>query len=499
MSHSGNATGPRPGTETATEMGTGTPAGLPGAGALRAPGAVLLVSCYELGHQPMGIASPIGFLEAAGFFPSALDLSVQGLDREKVRRARFVGISVPMHTALRLGIIAAERIHSLNPSARLCFYGLYAALNAGLLRSRWPDVLILAGEFEERLAEILEELDAGRAAVEAAGGAAGAGTREPVLRRLRFVPPSRGRLSPLERYAHVERAGERGLAGYVEATRGCLHTCRHCPIPPVYGGRFFAVPREVVLEDVRRLLAMGAVHITFGDPDFLNGPAHSLRIARALHAEFPGLTFDFTAKIEHILKHRDAVAELSRLGCLFVVTAVESLHDQVLRNLEKGHLAADVPQALLLLRDAGIAMRPTFVPFTPWETIRTYGRILDFVEGHDLIDHVDPIQYAIRLLIPPGSGLLTAPGIRPFLGPLDPEAFSYRWEHPDPRMDRLQREVARLVEEAAASGEDGAITFRSVRALHGGMLGVDSRVETGSAIPDPRRERPPRLTEPWFC
>jgi len=68
----------------------------PRAGTLRGPGAILLVSCYELGHQPLG------FLERAGYAPDALDISVERFDREKMARARFVGISVTMHTALRL-------------------------------------------------------------------------------------------------------------------------------------------------------------------------------------------------------------------------------------------------------------------------------------------------------------------------------------------------------------------------------------------------------------
>jgi len=41
-------------------------------------------------------------------------------------------------------------------------------------------------------------------------------------------------------------------------------------------------------------VAAGATHITFGDPDFLNGPGHALKVVRAAHAEFPRLTFDFT-------------------------------------------------------------------------------------------------------------------------------------------------------------------------------------------------------------
>src|SRR5947208_5347709 len=98
--------------------------------AMREPGAILLVACYELGHQPLAVAWPAAFLERQGYAPAVMDVSVEPFDPEKARRARLVAISVPMHTALRLGVRVAEQIRALNPSAHICFYGLYATLNA---------------------------------------------------------------------------------------------------------------------------------------------------------------------------------------------------------------------------------------------------------------------------------------------------------------------------------------------------------------------------------
>ncbi|HUK64776.1 MAG TPA: radical SAM protein, partial [Dongiaceae bacterium] len=275
--------------------------------------------------------------------------------------------------------------------------------------------------------------------------------------------------------------------------------CLHCPIPPVYGGRFFAVPRDVVLEDARRLIAAGAGHITFGDPDFLNGPTHAVKLVQALHAEFPGVTYDFTAKVEHILKHRELFREFGATGCAFVVSAVESLSDRVLAALEKGHTAADVPVALDIVRSAGVALRPSFVAFTPWTTLDDYRELLNFVETEDLIDDVDPIQFAIRLLVPPGSALLSRPALRPALGDLDAAAFTYRWTHPDPAMDRLEGEVRALVERSTAAAEGAREIFARVRdaaaaAANGAAL---RRTVAGSRAR--LAGRAPRLTEPWFC
>jgi radical SAM superfamily enzyme YgiQ (UPF0313 family) len=500
---------------------------------LRQPGAILLVSCYELGHQPNGIALPMGFLEQAGYAPAGLDIAVEKVDLERIKHARFVGISVPMHTALRLGVRVAELIRETNSSCHICFYGLYASLNAEYLlelfspaRPRRFDPLqrpiassramgspatgtptrafpfadsVIGGEYETPLVQLIEALARG-GSLENVEGVSHRGTIVgPYLKRLPFAVPSRDGLPALERYALLEHDGAQRVVGYVEASRGCLHHCLHCPIVPVYDGRFFIVPAEVVLEDIRRQVRAGATHITFGDPDFLNGPGHSLSIVRAMHAEFPRVTFDFTAKIEHLLKHRVIFSELGSLGCLFVISAVESFSDLVLAKLEKGHTRADVLAALEVVRQAGITLRPSLVSFTPWATLDDYLELFDIVESCELIDATDPVQYTIRLLIPPGSALLARSDVHRFLGPLDQTGFQYQWTHPDPRMDKLHREVSAAVEAAAGANEDPVATFDRLRAIAYRFADRQPPAPMVSRPQSPDRHRPPRLTEPWFC
>lgn len=513
---------------------------------MRQPGSIVLISCYELGHQPLGLASPLGFLERAGFVPAALDIARCEFDERLVGGAKFVGISVPMHTALRLGVRVAERVRDINPRCHVCFYGLYATLNADYLLDNDADSIV-GGEYEAALVSLVEALAAGLpwktvegivsrsstdgnvysdliqnhpSSPDLANGVMGeaerqvemfdnrerpferakhvSGDHQPVLRRLDFTLPSRAGLPQLEHYARLQRNGQQRLVGYVEASRGCSHLCLHCPIPSVYGGRFFVVAKEIVRTDIRNLVRAGAEHITFGDPDFLNGPRHSLDIVRGLHQEFPDLTFDFTAKVEHILKHAGLMPELAKSGCVFAVSAVESLSDTVLANLEKGHTRADVSRALEILRSAGIPLRPSLVSFTPWTTLDDYLDVLDFVETEGLHDQVDPVHYAIRLLVPPGSGLLSRPAIQPYLTGLDQAKFSYRWAHPDPRIDRLHEAVSALVEQATRDNEDTTLTFGRVRELAFGMHENRRPARQGRPLP-PDRQRPPRLTEPWFC
>jgi hypothetical protein len=321
----------------------------------------------------------------------------------------------------------------------------------------------------------------------------------PVLGRLpAIIPiPSRHALPGLARYAKLEHQGRQRLVGYVEASRGCLHHCLHCPIVPVYKGRLVLIPEITVLEDIRRLVKDGATHITFGDPDFLNGPGHSMRILRSMHAEFPDLTFDFTAKIEHILEQRSLFEEIHSLGCLFVISAVESFSNLVLDRLNKGHTREDILEALAICRTVGIAMRPSLVAFTPWTSLENYVEMFEMVATHDLLDAVDPVQYTIRLLVPPGSALLEGTDIGMFLHPLDQANFQYQWSHPDARMDRLHELVTAAVQEGMQKDENLEALFHRLR-----QLAYEISGRSAPAMSHERRggrEKAPRLTESWFC
>jgi radical SAM superfamily enzyme YgiQ (UPF0313 family) len=463
---------------------------------MREAGDILLVACYELGHQPLAVAWPAAFLERAGYRPAVMDVSVEPVDVEKLRRARVIAVSVPMHTALRLGLEVAAQARSANPGAHLCFFGLYATLNADYLFAHGVDSVI-GGEAETPLLTLVDALERGDTGPWPGVGRPGC-PAAPHLERLDFPVPSRAALPSTKKYAHLERDGRMELVAYTEATRGCLHRCRHCPIPPVYGGRFFAVPREVVLADVRQQIEAGARHVTFGDPDFLNGPTHALAVARDLHAEWPDVTFDFTAKIEHLLRHRRHLPALREAGCLFIVSAAESLSDAVLAHLEKGHTRDDIALALRLTRNAGIALRPTWVAFTPWTSLDDHRAWLDYLEVENLIDAVDPVQYGLRLLVPPGSLLLESAGLRPHVGALEQETLSYRWTHPDPRMDALQAETAQVVARAVEEKADAPVIFDRVRARAATAAGVPAPAPVAAGM-SRGRERPPRLTEAWFC
>ncbi len=443
---------------------------------------VLLISTYDLGRQPFGLASPAAWLRRAGFETDCVDVSRQPLSDEAIRRASLIAFYLPMHTATRLATSAIERVRMVNPEATIAAYGLYAPLNASWLRDKGVSK-VLGPEAEEELVTLAS-----------APQSPIPDPRSPIP-RLEFIQPDRTTLPPLQRYAALQMPdGSRRVAGATEATPGCKHQFRPCPIVPVYKGAFRVVSVNTVLDDARALVAGGAQHISFGDPDFFNGPAHARRVVEGLAAACPGVTYDVTIKIEHLLKHADMLSLLHETGCLFVTSAVESIDPIVLQHLRKGHTREDFVRAVALCRDADVRLSPTFVPFTPWTTAEGYVALLDQLVDLELEEDVAPVQLGIRLLVTADSALLELEEIRTAVDPFDAASLTWPWRHADASIDRLQTEVMRVV--AQSRNESRGAAFEAIDAVARACARVEPRSgRAGGAAASP----PPHLTEAWYC
>jgi len=442
----------------------------------------LLISTYEMGRQPFGLASPAAWLRARGWDVACVDASKDTLRDDVLHGADLIGFHLPMHTATRLAAPLIRRARAAATSARICAYGLYAPLNEQWLKSIGIDA-VFGGEFEEDLS-----------AWAGGTGRAGDAVRAGVVPRIHFLVPDRAGLPPLSRYATLHLPdGSRRTVGYTEASRGCKHLCRHCPVVPIYNGQFRIVPVDIVLADVDAQVRAGARHITFGDPDFFNGPTHATKIIDVLRVAHPGLSYDVTIKVEHLLRHRDLLPRLAGSGCAFVTSAVESVDDAVLARLEKGHTRADFVEAVAACRDAGVTLIPTFVAFHPWLSIAGYCDLLDTIEALDLVDHVAPIQLAIRLLVPDGSRLLALDDMRQHVRGFDPATLTHRWVHPDRSVDALHHEISTLVGTKLSANRRAA--FDAISDLAHASAGIPRPASR------PKRDRAtvPYLNEPWYC
>jgi radical SAM superfamily enzyme YgiQ (UPF0313 family) len=453
---------------------------------------IVLISTYEMGRQPFGLASPLAWLREKGFTADAVDCAVQPFPAEQVKQADLIAFYLPMHTATRIAADLISKARAINPGAYLCCYGLYAPLNEDFLRQLGVQTLI-GGEFEAALTDLALRLYQAKS-----GKPLPTPSTEIALERLQFIPPDRSQLPAPSAYARLCLPdGSTRLTGYTEASRGCKHHCRHCPIVPVYGGRFRIVPPEIVLQDIAVQVDAGAAHITFGDPDFFNGPTHAVRIIEQFHRQFPDVTYDVTIKISHLRKHRSLLPLLKETGCLFVTSAVEAVDDEILAIFDKGHSREDFIETVAEFREVGLILNPTFVAFNPWISLDGYRNLLTTLAEQQLIEQVAPIQLAIRLLVPSGSLLLSHPAMQPHITGWQPEKLTFEWRHPDPRMDVLQQRLIHLIPKWSDEKLTRTEIFAKVWKIVNEIAEEDQPLP--NIAPAPRRTEIPYLNEPWYC
>jgi hypothetical protein len=445
---------------------------------------VVILSTYELGRPAFGPALAAAWSRAAGLDARLVDLSREPLPASLIATASSFAIHVPMHAATRLAGPLLSRLRDERPDARRIAFGLYAPLNADWLRGHGASHVLGV------------EAEAALAALAAGAGADERDVRGTKVPRLAFPIPDRSTQAPLSAYARLNVGGERRLAGYTEASRGCLHTCTHCPIVPIYQGSMRVVSLETVLADVAQQVMAGAQHITFGDPDFFNGPTHARRVIDALTSRHPEVSYDVTVKVEHLLAHPDLLDRLAGTRCAFVTSAIEAFDDDVLAHLRKGHTADDARRAVAACRDRGLAVVPTFVAFTPWTTLAAHVTLLETIRALDLVNVVAPVQLALRLLLPSGSALLDDPDVQRVAGAFDGDALAHPWTHLDPAVDRLQEQsMAWLGQQGRRASRVTAYAALRRMAEEAAGTAFDAFAPGDALI----RATVPYLDEPWYC
>lgn len=455
---------------------------------------VLIIATYELGHQPFSSLALCAELNQEGHQTTLFDLEkseehAQTLE-QGLQQAQALLVAVPMHTATTIALELIANIAIDFPNLPIGLFGLYASnLQSQDLPSQVK--LLASGEVRRDITKWVKELasptsmdvkplEVIRRTKEATKGS------QPRLNRLQALP--------IAHYTKLLINGEEKLVGYTETTRGCNHKCTHCPVPVVYDGRIRINLPEWVIPDIDQLVEAGAEHITFGDPDFFNAPAHAMKVLGTMHHRHPKLTFDVTIKIEHLLLHNDLLPELALMGCVFIVSAFEHTSERVLEVLQKNHSKSDMTKAIQLCRDNSIEIRPSLLPFTPWTTPSDIKDLFEFVIENNIVANIDPVQFSIRLLVPEGSLLLQSEATSHyFIPPQSSSPLTYEWVSKFEELEVLQQELTKIAMQAVCNMPMD--TFDMMLLSASNILGFDYVRPNYEAL----NVQVTKLSESWFC
>ena len=426
---------------------------------------ILLLSFYDLGKQPKIISEIYNKINSDLVEIDFVDFSFESREVD-LDKYDAIGIYAPMHTAT---VLATEYLSNQNLPDKIFTFGLYGDILSDI-DSRIHFIESIDSNQLDKYLDLMTNDDFS----------------------FKETVPDRSILPNIKEYARLVEVDNNLLTGSVETTYGCRHLCTHCPVPIQFNGRFRTFSEEKIIQDISNQIDLGAAHISFNDPDFFNGPKHSLKILERLNNEFPLITYDSTIKVEHILKFKDYFKELNKLNMLFVTSAFETTNDLVLQILQKGHSSMDLQEAIELSKVNNIDIRPTWLPFTPWTTINDLLSIIKLIENNKLRETVDPIQLTIKLLIPKGSLITKRPEIKKYLDQYDKKSFSYSWSYMNNEVDILQKTLfSYLVENESLDEKEQ-------------YVGLVHLIEdfTGSEIIHNEEyiyRHSPKLSESWFC
>ena len=426
---------------------------------------ILLTSFYDLGKQPKIIAEIVDRYNSAEIDFDFFDFSVED-QNINLENYDVLGIYAPMHTAT---ILSIEYIKDKKLPNKMFTFGLYGSV----LEDFNSSIRYIKDIESDELALFLEINDDHQFS-------------------LKNNIPNRQIFPDISNYAHLVDGSNNIIAGSVETTYGCKHSCTHCPVPISFNGTFKTYSLEKIISDVENQVNQGAKHISFNDPDFFNGPIHALKILESLNKKFPTITYDSTIKVEHIIKYKKYFKELSSLNMVFVISAFETTNDLVLSILEKNHTSNDLNTSIEISQDFGIDVRPTWMPFSPWTELNDLLNIVNLIEKYKLRETVDPIQLTIKLLIPKHSLIIKKPEINKYLGNYEKNSLSFKWEYENNDVEKLQSSLFDFILNNSELNEHKQYL---------GMVNIiekctDTKLLTNSSYDF---KNVPKLSETWFC
>ena len=472
---------------------------------------VLLISTYELGHQPFGLASATAWLRRAGFQVACVDASLDPVEDRALASAAVVGVSLSMHTATRLAMPLIRRIRRVNPGCRLCCFGLYAPLNEALLRAEGVDV----GPW----ARVRSGLGRSGAVAAGQGLRACQGRRardshpSPRLHPPRPVPAATARplCPPSYRRRVPRRRLHRGVAR-LQAPLPSLSRSSRCT-----SGDFRLVPRTSCWRTCAQQVDAGAQHLTFGDPDFFNGRTHATSVIASSPRRSLASPTTSPSRWSTWCGTSPAPAELRGPAACSSRAPSRRSTIECSAATGKGHTRADFEAGGRRLPGRpALSLSPTFVAFTPWTSFPwRISSSRSHRSPRARASMSRPSNWRSGSSSPTGRFCSAWTTLRRAPGAVRPRALVYPWTSQKPDVDVLQDEVRRWLARGRARRARKCSTRSAVAARHAGVgrsssfapsANLEVCATPGHTAPARENTAPtrasatvPYLEEPWYC
>ena len=344
-----------------------------------------------MGFPPIGIMSLSSVLKEAGHECVIFDQANPDtpnhviIDEIKRQKPALVGLSFLSTTSYPYAKILARQIRATDSTVKLAFGGVFATLNAGLVKLQCPEVdFVCRGDGEQLLLDLLTQMDA----PETVGGLTWmkdgkviSNPGRPIERHLDQWPfPDRESLRldfvesmPLDVPAVLSM--ERFTT--MQTSRGCPWPCVFCDIPIFNEGKWRARSAEHVVTELKHLEAHGYGSVYFVDDHFLLQPKRIESICNGVRQNNLTIQWGIEGRVDSVAQH--LFPAMAKAHCRTVMFGIESGSQKILDRLKKEQTLEEVTQAVTNAKKAGIEIvHGFFTVGNPDETAQDMKATFDF-------------------------------------------------------------------------------------------------------------------------
>ncbi len=343
-----------------------------------------------MGFPPIGIMSLSSVLKRAGhecvmFDQANPDTSdeviVEAINR---REPDLVGLSFLSTTSYPYAKILARRIRAANQKVKLAFGGVFASLNASLVKLQCPEVdFVCRGDGEQLILDLLDRMDDPQdvgGLTWARDGQVRQNANRAMERNLDQWPfPDRESLEldfiesmPLDVPAVLSM--ERFTT--MQTSRGCPWPCVFCDIPIFNEGKWRSRSPQHVTEEFRHLQELGYGSVYFVDDHFLLQPKRIEAICKGIVDNGITIQWGCEGRVDSVAQH--LFPAMARSHCRTIMFGIESGSQKILDRLQKEQTLAEVKQAVVNAKRAGIEIvHGFFTVGNPDETVEDMNATFD--------------------------------------------------------------------------------------------------------------------------
>lgn len=344
-----------------------------------------------MGFPPIGIMSLSSVVKRAGheciMFDQANPETPNEVIIEEIKKKKpgLVGLSFLSTTSYPYAKMLARAVRAADSKVKLAFGGVFASLNAALVKQQCPEVdFVCRGDGEQLLLDLIERIDDPSTVASltwAKDGQVMNNPNRPPERNLDQWPfPDRESLKldfiesmPLDVPAVLSM--ERFTT--MQTSRGCPWSCVFCDIPIFNEGKWRSRSPQHVVDEFKHLQAQGYGSVYFVDDHFLLQPRRIDAICKGINDNGINIQWGCEGRVDSVAQH--LFPAMAKAHCRTLMFGLESGSQKILDRVKKEQTLEEITTAVTNAKKAGIEIvHGFFVVGNPDETVEDMKATFDF-------------------------------------------------------------------------------------------------------------------------